>query len=237
MTCRMLVCAGKLPMAQILDDFKLIALNKNEKHEINKEQPDLVHGDGWGIVTGKFGRLELYKKAVPCWKDSKYKEYYKADVDFLMLHARRVTQNMPVSYDFTHPFQKSGWFFCHNGTINDLVEPRDRSDSERFFEVILDAMKNETEVISAIKTALGKAKRYSAINFILANNCKAYILNKFHEEYPQYYTMKYFATENCVIVSSERLQHLDAAWEELGNSKLVVLDVLSRRLEFHSLDL
>jgi len=237
MTCRMLVCAGKLPMTQILDDFKIIALNKNEEHEINKEQPDLVHGDGWGIVTGKTWKLELYKRAVPCWKDSKYDEYYKADADFLILHGRKATRNMPVSYSFTHPFERDGWFFCHNGTIYDLTEPRDRSDSERFFEMILDAMKDEPDVISAIKIALSRVKGFSAINFILTNNRKAYVLNKFYKEYPKYYTMKYFTTENFCMVSSERLRHLDEKWEELGNNKLAVLDVLSSRLELYSLDL
>ena len=233
----MLVCAGKLPMAQILDDFKIMALNKNEEHEINKEQPELVHGDGWGIVTGRFGKLEFYKQAVPCWKDPKYKEYYKVDADFMILHARRATMNMPISYGFTHPFQKDGWFFCHNGTVYDLTDRKDRSDSERFFETILDIMKDENEVVGAIRLAVNKVKSFSAINFILANNSKAYVLNKFHKEYPRYYTMKFFATENCVMVSSEHLQHFDEEWEELGNNKLAVLDIINRRLEHHSLDL
>jgi len=233
----MLVCAGKLPMTRILDDFKFMALNKNEKHEISKEKPHLVHGDGWGIVIGRFRKLEFYKKAVSCWEDPKYEEYYEVDADFLILHARKATPNMPGSYGFTHPFEKDGWFFCHNGTIYDFTEPRDRSDSERFFETILDAMKDETEVVNAIKIALSRVKSFSAINFILANNRKAYVLNKFQKEYPQYYTMKYFATENCVMVSSERLRHFDDEWEELGNNNLAVLDIMSRRLECYSLDL
>jgi predicted glutamine amidotransferase len=237
MNCRMLVCAGKLPMTQILDDFKLMVLNKNEKHEINKEKPHLVHGDGWGIVIGRFGKLGFYKKAVSCLEDPKYKEYYQVDANFLILHARKATPNMSISYSFTHPFEKDGWFFCHNGTIYDLTGQRDRSDSERFFEIILDAMNDGTEVINAIKVALSKVKCFSAINFILANSSKAYVLNKFQEEYPQYFTMKYLVTEDYVMVSSERLQHFDGAWEVLGNNNLAVLDIRSRRLECHSLNL
>jgi len=233
----MLVCAGKLPMTQILDDFKFIALNKNEKHEINKENPNLVHGDGWGIVIGRSGKLGFYKRAVPCWKDPKYREYYNVDADFLLLHARKATPNMPINYGFTHPFKKDEWFFCHNGTIYDLAEPKDRSDSERFFEVILDAMGAEAEMVSAIEIALSKVKSFSAINFILADNRKAYVLNKFHKEYPQYYTMKYLATENFVIVSSERLQHSDGEWRKLGNNRLAVIDVMQCRLTLCSLDL
>lgn len=236
MTCRMLICAGKLPMPQILDDFKPIALNKNEKHEINREKPHLLHNDGWGIVTKRNGKLELYKKAVSCWEDPKYKKYYEMDIDFLILHARKATPNMPISYSFTHPFEKNGWLFCHNGTIHDLTEQKDKSDSERFFEMILDAMKDETEVTTAIKIALSKVKSYSAINFILANDNKAYILNKF-QEYPQYYTMKYFATKSIVMVSSERLQHFNDAWKELGNNNLAILEILSHRLERYNLDL
>jgi len=239
MTCRMLVCAGKLPMPQILDDFKLMALNKNEKHEINREEPDLVHGDGWGIVIGRFGKLEFYKKVVPCWDDPKYGEYYEMNVDFLILHARKATLDMPVNYGFTHPFEKGGWVFCHNGTIYDLTEQRDRSDSERFFEIILDSMKDETEtgVVLAIEIALTRVKRYSAINFVLANKDKAYVLNKFQNEYPRYYTMKYLVTEDCVMVSSERLRHFYDEWKELGNNNLAILDIASHLLECRSLDL
>lgn len=86
----MLVTAGKLSMPKVLDDFKLVAMNKNEKHEKNMNDPNFTHSDGWGIVVGKSGRLEFYKKAVACWKDSKYHEYYGMDADFLVLHARKV---------------------------------------------------------------------------------------------------------------------------------------------------
>ena len=33
MSCRMLIGIGKLPFAMILDNFKLMAQNNNEKHE------------------------------------------------------------------------------------------------------------------------------------------------------------------------------------------------------------
>ena len=225
MTCRMLVCAGKLPMTQILDDFALMVLNKNEEHEINKEKPHLVHDDGWGIVIGRFGKLGSYKKAVSCLEDPKYQEYYQVDADFLILHARKATPNMSISYGFTHPFQKDGWFFCHNGTIDDLTGQRDTGDSERFFDMILAAMNEGTDVINAIKVASSEVKRFSAINFILANSSRAYVLNRFQKEYPQYYTMKYRASENYVMVSSERLQNFDGPWKELGNKNLAVLDI------------
>ena len=58
MTCRMLVAAGNL----------LIAQNKNEKegHEYSNDR-NFVHGDGWGIVIRKSGKLECYKGKVACW--------------------------------------------------------------------------------------------------------------------------------------------------------------------------
>ena len=55
MTCRMLIAIGQFPVAQLLDDFKLMALNRNEPHELNRNNCNFIHDDGWGVVLGKTG--------------------------------------------------------------------------------------------------------------------------------------------------------------------------------------
>jgi predicted glutamine amidotransferase len=137
----MLVAAGQLPMQRILDDFKLVAMNRNEKHELNVNDPNFIHSDGWGIVIGKSRKLDFYKKAVACWEDPKYLEYYDVDADFLLLHARKASPGAFVSDAFTHPFKKDSWFFCHNGTVKDFKP--DMSDSETFFKLLLDKIKEK----------------------------------------------------------------------------------------------
>jgi predicted glutamine amidotransferase len=225
----MLVAAGRLSMSKILDDFKLVAMNRNEKHELNVKDPNFVHSDGWGIVVAKSGKLDFYKKAVACWEDPKYLEYYDVDADFLLLHARKASPSVSVNYAFTHPFRKNGWFFCHNGTAKDFVKPN-KSDSETFFEVLLNKIKEKNDVPEAIEEAVKQLKEYTAINFILFNKRKTYILNKFVLDYPKYYTMKYLATEDFAIVSSERLGHFEG-WSLMGNNVLVELDIPAHRIK------
>lgn len=53
MPCRMLVAVGELPMTQLLNDFRLVALNRNEQHELNRTDPAFIHSGGWGIVLGQ----------------------------------------------------------------------------------------------------------------------------------------------------------------------------------------
>lgn len=229
LACRMLIAAGKLSMPRILDDFKLVAMNRNEKHELNVNNPDFVHSDGWGIVVGKSGKLDFYKKAVACWEDKKYLKYYDADADFLLLHARRASPNASVNYAFTHPFKKDDWFFCHNGTVKDFVKPN-KSDSETFFALLLDKMKEKNNVPEAIEDAIKQLKEYTAINFILANKRKTYVLNKFVPNYQKYYTMKYLATEDFAIVSSECLGHFEG-WSLVGNNVLIELNIPTHRIK------
>lgn len=228
----MLVGAGQLPTAQLLDDFRLMAQNKNERHERWRD-PNFVHRDGWGMVIGKYGRLECYKKAVACWADPRFNDYYNADVDFVMLHARKASPDIPISYEFTHPFEKDGWYFCHNGTIYDFVR-KEKSDAQRLFMVLLHNMKQCPNVIEVIRNTVKSIKKYSALNFILAKNDKAYVLNmygKYGQECPQYYTMKYLKEENYAIVSSERLQSFDGEWEEMENETILVLNVSDYKFE------
>lgn len=229
MVCRMLVAAGQLSMPRILDDFKLVAMNRNEKHELNVNDPNFVHSDGWGIVVGMSGKLDFYKKAVACWKDPKYLEYYHVNADFLILHARRASPGSSANYAFTHPFKKDDWFFCHNGTIKDFVKSN-MSDSETFFKLLLDKLEKENDVPIAIENAIRELKEYTALNFILANKIKAYVLNKWVSDYPKYYTMKYIVEEDFAIVSSECLEHFEG-WGQMGNNVLVELDISTQRIE------
>jgi predicted glutamine amidotransferase len=225
----MLVAAGQLPTPKILDDFKLVAMNRNEKHELNVNDPNFIHSDGWGIIIGKSGKLGFYKKAVACWEDPKYLEYYDVDADFLLLHARKVSLGVSVNYAFTHPFKRGGWFFCHNGTVKDFIKPN-KSDSEIFFKLFLDKIKEKNTIPEAIEDAIRQLKEYTALNFILANKRKACVLNKWILNYPKYYTMKYLAREDFTIVSSERLKSF-AGWSPMGNNVLAELDFPTHRIK------
>ena len=230
MTCRMLVAAGNLPIKKILDDFKLIAQNKNEKeeHEYSNDR-NFVHGDGWGIIIRKSGKLECYKEEFACWDvHSKFRDFYDVETDFLLLHARHASPNIPISYEFTHPFEENGWYFCHNGTVHDFIK-KEKSDAQQLFELLLKNIKRCQNVIEAVRDTVKGIRKYSALNFILAKGDKAYILEMYKEK-PKYYTMKYLVKENYAIISSERLPSFDGEWKEIENKTILVLDRMTQEL-------
>lgn len=231
MGCRMLVAFGKLSMTQLLDDFKQMAQNRNEKHELNKDNPDYLHRSGWGIVVRKAGKIELYKKEIPCWEDPKLPDYHNVDADFVMLHARKASVGRET-YANTHPFEGNGWYFCHNGTIRDF-KPQEKTDSEQFFMQVLEATKRSSNIKDAFVATANQMKDYSAINTILANSEKAYVMVNY-KIYPMYYTMKYLKGKNYAIVSSECLPSFKGEWTKINNNTIVTVSAANQKIESQS---
>lgn len=217
-------------MPYLLDDFKLVVLSRtDEKHELNKENCNFTHGDGWGIIIGRSGRIEeLYKKDIACWKDPRFLEYYNIDADFVVLHARRASRGSPINCSYTHPFEREGWYFCHNGTI---TEPpaEEKRDSEQFLVSLVSSIKDHNHVKDAIENTVSRIKEYTALNFILASNNKAFILVKYRK-WPKYYTMKYLEKRDYVIVSSEVLPQFNGKWERMTNGTILELDTQKVKL-------
>jgi len=210
-----------------------MAQNKNETHERNENDPNFVDADGWGIVTGRSGKVdELYKKDIACWNDPRFLDQYNGNADSVILHARKASSGK-IDCSFTHPFEREGWYFCHNGTITQ-PPAGEKSDSEQFFALLLSNIKQHDNVKDAIKNAINQVKEFTALNFILANNKKAYVLVKYHQS-SEYYIMKYLQIENCVIVSSEALPNFKGEWVKIENSSLVVLDIINRHIELSRL--
>jgi glutamine amidotransferase len=234
----MLVGIGKMPMAQLLDSFQLMAQNKNEKHE-HWGDPNYVHGDGWGIVVKRLGRFECYKKEIACWKDPIFADFYKIDTDFILLHARKASPGIPKSYEFTHPFEEDGWYFCHNGTIYDReFRTEGKSDAQQLFARILRHMKTCKDATKAIRITVKSITEYSALNFILAKKDQVYVLNmygKHGEKSPNYYTMKYLQKEEYTLVSSESLQNFPNNWKKMKNRTLLKLNIIDRRVQVFNL--
>jgi predicted glutamine amidotransferase len=234
MACRMLIAVGSFQVEHLFRDFKLMAMSKNEKHENNENDP-YVHDDGWGVALGKSGKLtELYKKDVPCWRDPNFQRYYGVGADFVIAHARRATDKNFVDLTYTHPFERKGWYFCHNGTV---IEPKakEKRDSEQFFELLLSNIQAQNDVRESIENTVNEIKDYTALNFILANRDFAYILTK-HKTKPLYYTMKFSKNKEYIIVSSESLPHFGGQWETISNNSLIEVDIAHRTMAVRTLN-
>lgn len=232
MACRMLVGVGKLPVKALLDDFKVMAQNRTGSHEYSG-RPDHFQADGWGVVTGKSGELTYYRKEVACWDDPRFSDLYGADPDFMMIHARKASPGVAVKYEFTHPFEEDGWYFCHNGTIHDFKD-RQRSDAQRLFTLILDNIGRISDVPEAVSATVASIRDYSALNFILFKGEHVYVLNLYGtrgEETPRYFTMKYLQTDDYTAVCSERLPSFDGDWTEIDNGSLLTIAIPDRTME------
>jgi len=114
----------------------------------------------------------------------------------LIAHVRKRTVG-PITLENTHPFERSGWVFAHNGTIEDIewvrsqLSPERRSallgqtDSEVFFAFLLTRM-DEARIGSngdghAADVVIARALRdlhgrpsLGACNFLLSNGRTLY---------------------------------------------------------------
>lgn len=185
-----------------------------------------------GVVTGRAGRYERYKNPVPCWEDPRFLDLYKLDLDFIMLHARKVSPGMTVKYEFTHPFQEDGWYSCYNGTVYNL-ETQERGDAQQLFGLILQELAQCENVTEAITKTVKSLTDYSALNFIMANGECIYVLNvygKRGEETPDYFTLRYLQTDDYTVVSSERLPGCGKEWKDMQNGTLLTLTIPDRKI-------
>jgi len=238
MACRMLVAIGDIPRAAVLEGFLSMARNRSEEHEY-RGRPDHCHGDGWGMVTGQAGSVTCYRSTSACWEDPAFSGLYRAEMDLMMLHARRASPGIEVRYEFTHPFEHDGWYFCHNGMVYDFAT-EGTSDSQQLCRSILENLSRGGDMVEAVRMTVASLKDYSALNFMLLGEDRVYALNLYGRRggtTPKYYTMKYLQTETCTIVSSERLAGLNHGWQELENGSLLTLSMPDQAEPFRTASL
>lgn len=144
------------------------------------------HPHGWGIaVHCRDTGWELHKHVSRAGECERFRDVSeRARGELLVAHIRKRTVG-PVGPHNTHPFQRDGWIFAHNGTIENIDwftartssararEVQGDTDSERFFAWLLTAMDRAGgQVDEAIRASVDEAvtvPRLGAINFLLSN--------------------------------------------------------------------
>lgn len=227
--CRMLIAIGEVDVSTIIDDFKLIAGNQNERHENNEDQ-DFKHWDGWGFSFLENNKIQVIKSTAPFYEDEKVELLKELKSPFYVLHARRKSPGKGlVRLENVHPFVHSNYIFCHNGTVNDELHfdekyvPLGETDSERFFYHILSALNgklNEKIIFEKYKHITD----FTGLNSIISDGCTSFIINSYTKK-PKYYTFKLLKRENFIVISSEVLPHYkDQNWIRLQNHDVIKLD-------------
>jgi len=218
--CRLLIAAGKFDLSEIIDDFKTMAMDQNEKHE-NNAGKEFRHGDGWGIVFMQDGRMQVKTFLAACYEDDAIEAYRTLDTPLCVLHARKGSKGS-VKLENVHPFQASGYAFCHNGTVDDELlyedhlKPAGDTDSEKLFYYLISNLSEglNERVIYDKYTGI---KEFTGINSIVTDGETSFIVNWFSKK-PEYYTLKVLETPDCAIISSEILPHFRGGdWRRSNN--------------------
>jgi len=229
--CRMLLALGNFETAALIDDFKILARDQNERHEENATGVCL-HEHGWGIIYEEKNELKFYKSPNACFRDDQFKQFQALNTSFLVLHARRNTKGV-TGYNNSHPFwqQLNGQpvAFCHNGTIYDQFtyaekfQPLSTVDSEYYFSHILTHLVPHNPVQSYLQI-IQSIENYSSLNSFLIQQDHILVVNKYKIN-PNYYTMKMSVSEESILICSEVLPGFkERQWKKLANNTLIELN-------------
>ncbi len=228
---------------EIVECMKKASADQTINHEYNEAgKGTFTHGDGWGIVwLNSFGHLASYGSLSPFYEmDLEEIEpvlQHAADSPLFMIHVRKASPGIPKGCEYLHPFVRSTkqgmMAFVHNGTIVNyetlgLVDYADevltKSDSERLFYYLVGRMEwNLEEDIKELKDAIEHIPAGSSANFILVreNPLTVYASTNFSDK-PKYLTMQYAATEDMLVIASEKMQKSPLVdWKPLENKKLL----------------
>ncbi len=232
--CRMLIALGNFRTDWLIDDFILMAADRNEKHENNANE-QFLHGDGWGIVYEQSGEFRLSRAITPCYEDVRFNHYRSIQSSFFMMHARKGSKGI-VNIRNVHPFREKDYIFCHNGAVNDELSLDDRfvpsgeTDSERFFYYLLSQMPDGRIQDQLIRPVYAKMTDYTGMNTMITDGLSTYVVN-WYSKNPDYYNMKLFMNDEALIVSSEVLPHFKGNWQKLVNRDILKINNSSRTIE------
>lgn len=145
------------------------------------------HADGWGLAVHSRGTgWDLHRNPVRAGECARFKELAaSARGEILLAHIRKRTVG-PIGVANTHPFQRAGLVFAHNGTIEDIewfstqtsnarrAEIEGQTDSERFFAWVLTLLDElgHDRIDEALHRAVDRAlerPKLGAVNFLLSN--------------------------------------------------------------------
>lgn len=95
------------------------------------------HPDGWGIATFERTRAtwQVHKGTERAFEDTRFHEIAARSAGHLLIaHIRQKTVGS-TRLENTHPFERDGWLFAHNGTVKAIDVVRSRASKARLAEI------------------------------------------------------------------------------------------------------
>lgn len=179
------------------------------------------HKDGWGMTISNCGQsamVPLVRQLGSARGSQAYREALcrlPAQPAIFLCHLRRASDTIPITLSNTHPFVHNGWGFIHNGTVfgaqslsrnSDLAYTSDDSDSEHLFHYLLTQIverPRNTGIADSVAAAVSSLDiEYTALNFLLSNGRRLYVVRHFRK-HAEYYSLYYYQLPDGVIICSE----------------------------------
>lgn len=156
-----------------------------------------------------------------------------------MLHIRKKAGS-GKSIRNTHPFVAENlivetntpetYLFCHNGSIEEKItydrskyHPSGQTDSEKLFYSILTDLKNDKNLVEAIRNNLKRYHNLNGTNLILSKNSRSIVAVR-KNKCSTYYRMQVGKTKDSLIFSSERLPLAEFKWQPLEQGNIVTIN-------------
>jgi predicted glutamine amidotransferase len=215
--------------------FGMVASRAVSARELLRDAPRAMralsheHADGWGLAVHSHDGWLVHKSTSCAARCTRYDELAACVESRLVIaHVRKKTVG-ETSLVNTHPFQRDGVVFAHNGTVtavNALVARSSReqlaamqgdTDSERLFAFVMTFVEShgiERGVAAAVR-ALQSLGDIGTASFLFSDGVRLYA----HRLGRSLFTL---AREGVWIVASEQLT--DEPWVEVPERALIVLE-------------
>jgi len=148
------------------------------------------HHDGWGIgyVDGlsDLKSASIVKSPHPAYRDKRFSALVKEIKSPLIIAHLREAKHGEISFNNTHPFYSQSWIFAHNGSMDNFreiekeiegVDFEGETDSERYFYLILEHIRQQGSVKQGIRSAiqwLQDNRIEGGKNFLMSNGEQLY---------------------------------------------------------------
>lgn len=203
-----------------------------------------VHCDGWGLAywDGE-GSLSIEREPRTALSSERFASAVAgARTDAAVLHLRKASVGMANVAANTHPFASGSVALAHNGYVSPrpvldamLAEAggdacAGETDTERFFRLVLAAMRRHDPVPALVATAdaIAARARLLSLNCLLLTETALYAYARYDEaviaaegEDVESYRLQFRAEPGRVVVASNGWDQPSPFWEPVANGQIL----------------
>lgn len=202
-----------------------------------------AHGDGWGMAWLEGKELCLAKEAIAAHASSRFESLSSTQTsDAGLVHLRWATLDLGVNLENTHPFCSEGVAFAHNGSVSpprgleayvsqeEISQLEGTTDSERLFRAVMSSARDlgVKQALASTILTIASEMSFTSLNSVLLTPESLHVACLYAPDTitgdlePDYYTMRYLATDDAIVVASSGWDQ--AGWAELGNGKMLSIN-------------